>query len=125
MRLPSIVIVLKSHPGLKPNNHIITRTTATPRKDGLFGFNPACDFKTITIEGNRIECEGQSRPLLRCKESYGTVIRNNTLTNVSDTERYENTNAGKAAGPEKPLQFECGVHGEFAVDGWQAKRSAN
>ena len=107
------------------NNHIITRTTATPRMDGLFGFNPGCDFKTITIEGNRIECEGQSRPLLRCKESYGTVIRNNTLTNVSDTERYENTGTGKAVGLEKPLKFECGVHGEFAVDGWQAKRSAH
>ena len=71
------------------NNHIITRTTVTPRKDGLFGFNPGCDFKTITIRDNVIECQGQARPLLRCDESYGAVIRNNRLTNVSDTARYD------------------------------------
>ena len=42
------------------NNHVIARTTATPRTDGLFGFNPACDFKTITIRDNVIECQGQA-----------------------------------------------------------------
>ncbi len=106
------------------NNHIIARTTATPRMDGLFGFNPGCDFQTITIQGNVIECEGQARPLLRSKESYGALVRNNTLTNVSDTGRYENPRTGKMIGLEKPLKFECGVHGEFTVDGWQAKPSA-
>jgi hypothetical protein len=106
------------------NNHILTRTTATPRQDGLFGFNPGCDFKTISIRDNVIECQGQARPLLRCKESYGAAIRNNRLTNVSDTDRYDNPRTDQPAGLEKPLKFECGVHGEFTVDGWQARPSA-
>jgi hypothetical protein len=106
------------------NNHILTRTTATPRKEGLFGFNPGCDFKTIAIRDNIIECQGLARPLLRCKESYGSMIGNNELTNVSDTDRYANAKADRKAGPEKPLQFECGMHGEFTVNGWQAKLTA-
>jgi hypothetical protein len=106
------------------NNHIITRTTLTPRKDGLFGFNPGGDFKTISIRDNVIECQGQARPLLRCKESYGAVIRNNQLTNVSDADRYDNPRTDQRAGLEAPLKFECGVHGEFIVDGWQARPSA-
>jgi len=106
------------------NNHIVTRTTATPRKDGLFGFNPGCDFQTITLRDNIIECQGQPRPLLRSKESYGAVIRNNALTNVSDTNRYDNAKTDKHAGLETPLKFECGVHGEFTVDGWKAGPAA-
>jgi nitrous oxidase accessory protein len=103
------------------NNHIITRTTVTPRKDGLFGFNPGCDFKTIRIRDNIIECQGQARPLLRCDESYGAVLRNNVLTNVSDTDRCDNPRSDARAGLESPLKFECGVHGEFTVDGWKAR----
>jgi nitrous oxidase accessory protein len=106
------------------NNHIIARTTATPRKEGLFGFNSKCDFGTITIKDNIIECQGQARPLLRCKESYGSTISNNALTNVADTDRYSNPKTEQRAGPEKPLSFECGVHGEFTVDGWKAKPAA-
>jgi len=106
------------------NNHILAQTTATPRKEGLFGFNPGCDFKTIRIRDNIIDCRGQARPLLRCKESYGSVIGNNDLKNVSDTDRYDNPKADRPAGPEKPLRFECGVHGEFTVDGWEAKPTA-
>ena len=102
------------------NNHIITRTTVTPREDGLFGFNPGCDFTTITIRDNVIECQGQARPLLRCDESYGAVIRNNRLTDLSDTARYENPSTGEHAGLEAPRKFECGVHGEVTVDGWKA-----
>ena len=49
------------------NNHILTRTTATPRSEGLFGFNPKCDFKTIVFKDNLIECVGEPRPLLRAK----------------------------------------------------------
>lgn len=101
------------------NNHIITRTT--PRKEGLFGFNPACDFGTITIRDNIIECHGLARPLLRCKESYASVIGNNELTNVSDTDRYANSKADRKAGPGAPLEFECGAHGEFTVRGWQGQ----
>jgi len=106
------------------NNHIVTRTTQTPRKEGLFGFNPACDFKTIAIESNLIEREGQARPLLRSKESYKSTIRNNTLTNVSDTDRYENPQTKNPIGLEAPLRFECGVHGEITVDGWKTRPSA-
>ena len=36
------------------NNHIITRTTVTPRKEGLFGFNKECDFSTFRIVNNVI-----------------------------------------------------------------------
>ncbi len=106
------------------NNHIITRTTATPRIEGLFGFNPGCDFKTITIRDNVIECQGQERPLLRNKESYAAGVRNNMLTNVSDAARLDNPQGGKPAGLEAALKFECGVHGEYTVDGWQAQPSA-
>jgi len=102
------------------NNHVVTRTTATPRKDGLFGFNPKCDFKTITIRDNVIECEGQPRPLFRNKESYGAVVENNTLMNVADADKLGNPKADRPIGPDKPLRFECGVHGEFSVDGWKA-----
>ena len=106
------------------NNHIVTRTTATPRKDGLFGFNPGCDFSTITLQDNLIECEGQPRPLLRGKESYSAVVRNNTLVNVADAERFENPRTGKTIGLEQPLTFACGIHGEVTVDGWKTKPTA-
>ena len=102
------------------NNHIVCRTTATPRTDGLFGFNPKCDFKTITIKDNVVECEGTPRPLFRNKESYGAVVENNTLANVSDADKLANPKAERAAGPDKPLKFACGVKGEWAVDGWKA-----
>ena len=106
------------------NNHIITRTTATPRTEGLFGFNPGSDFKTISIRDNLIDCQGQARPLLRAKESFGAVIQNNGLTNVSDADKYDNAKTDRPIGLEKPLKFECGVHGEFTVEGWQARPSA-
>jgi len=102
------------------NNHIVTRTTATPREDGLFGFNGGSDFKTISIKDNLIVCEGQSRPLLRSEESYASTIENNRLTNVSDDERLTNAKASRPVGLEEPLHFKCGVHGEFTVDGWNA-----
>jgi hypothetical protein len=50
------------------------------------------------------------------------VIQNNRLTNLSDTGRYENPPAARTAGLESPLKFECGVHGEFKVHGWEAGR---
>jgi hypothetical protein len=105
------------------NNHIIARTTVTPRKDGLFGFNSGCDFKTIVIRDNVIECEGQARPLLRCKESYNAIIANNQFINVSDIDQYANPKSEKKPGLEQPLKFECGVDGEVTVDGWQTVRS--
>jgi hypothetical protein len=106
------------------NNHIIANTTPTPRKEGLFGFNPACDFNTISIRDNIIECTGQDRPLLRSKESYGSAIQNNLLTNVSDIGNYKNPKMESHVGLESPLAFTCGVHDEITVDGWQAHPSA-
>jgi hypothetical protein len=104
------------------NNHIKTNTTATPRKDGLFGLNGKSDFTTITIRDNIIECEGEPRPLLRSKESYAATISNNKLVNVSDTDRYENARTDKPQGLEEPLKFECGVHGELTVEGWKTMK---
>jgi hypothetical protein len=106
------------------NNHVIARTTATPRKEGLFGFNPKCDFKTIVIKDNVIECVDTPRPLLRAKESYGAVVENNALTNVADADKFENKKTGKPAGLEAPLKFACGARGEFTVDGWKAGPTA-
>jgi nitrous oxidase accessory protein len=103
------------------NNHVITRTTATPRKDGLFGFNKQCDFSTFRIVDNIIECRGLARPLVRNDASYGMTTANNTLTNVSDTTRYKNPKTGNTPGLEAPLQFQCGVHGELTVDGWETR----
>ena len=101
------------------NNHIKCTTTKTPRKEGLFGFNPKCDFKTISIKDNLIECEDTPRPLLRCKESYDSVVENNTLTNVADADKLRNAKADRVIGLEKPLKFECGAKGEYTVDGWK------
>jgi len=106
------------------NNHILTRITATPRTEGLFGFNPKCDFKTVTIKDNLIECEGQARPLLRCKESYGATVENNKLVNVADADKLTNPKADRPVGLEAPLKFECGVKGEFTVDVWKATPTA-
>ena len=106
------------------NNHVIARTTATPRKEGLFGFNPKCDFKTVAIKDNLIECEGQARPLLRCKESYGATVENNSLINVADADKLTNAKADRPIGLEKPLKFECGAKGEFTIDGWKARLTA-
>jgi hypothetical protein len=104
------------------NNHIIARPTVTPRKEGLFGFNPHCDFKSIRIVDNIIECQGLSRPLFRNPESYNAIIENNRLINVADADRYKNPPANRPVGLEAPLKFECGVHGEFVVDGWQVRK---
>lgn len=104
------------------NNEIVARTTATPRRDGLFGFNPASDFQTIVIRDNIIRCEGEPRPLLRSKESYGAVIANNRLDNVSDVALFDHPQTEKKAGLEAPLKFECGVGGEYLVEGARAVR---
>ncbi len=106
------------------NNHILTRTTTTPRNEGLFGFNPKCDFKTIVFKDNVIECVGVPRPLLRATESYGATVENNSFINVADAEKLKNPKADRPVGLEKPLKFDCGVQGEFTVDGWKASLTA-
>lgn len=105
------------------NNHIVTRTTATPRTSGLFGIG-GDDFSQTRIVDNIIECRGQARPLLRSEASYGAEIGNNRLTNVSDSDRYKNEATGAKPGLEQPLKFVCGVHGELIVDGWQTGESS-
>ncbi len=105
------------------NNHIIARTTSTPRKDGLFGFNSKCDFLTIRIRDNIIECIDTARPLFRNAASYAAMVENNTLTNVSDAEKFKNPKADRPVGLLKPLQFSCGVHDEYTVEGWKAART--
>ena len=101
------------------NNHIIARTTKTPRTDGLFGFNDKSDFATFSFTSNIIECIDTPRPLFRNDASGGATVENNKLTNVPDTTRYTNAQTGKPAGLEQPLKFECGVNGELTVDGWK------
>jgi nitrous oxidase accessory protein len=103
------------------NNHIIARRTATPRTEGLFGFSAACDFKTFRFEDNIIECRDLERPMFRNDESGKSVVVNNRLSGISDTARYENRRTSSVPGPEKPLKFACGVHGEVRVDGWEAR----
>lgn len=100
------------------NNHIITRTTATPRTEGLFGLNGKSDFKTIRIADNVIECIGQARPLLRGEPSYQATVRNNRLINVADADRFPAAEVGTKAGLTSSLNFQCGAHGESKVNGW-------
>jgi nitrous oxidase accessory protein len=102
------------------NNHILTRTTSTPRKEGLFGFNSGCDFKTISICNNVIECQGQARPLVRNAASLAIRVENNTLTNVSDADKFANRRTDQPIGLEEPLKFTCGALNAFTVEGWQA-----
>jgi nitrous oxidase accessory protein len=103
------------------NNHIVTRTTVTPRAEGLFGFNQQSDFSTIRVCNNRIECIGQARPLFRHEPSYGATVENNALTNVSDAEKAQKAPSTGQQGPEAPLAFSCGVHGEWSIEGWASK----
>lgn len=102
------------------NNHIITRTTATPRTDGIFGFNPECDFKTFRFTDNIIECIGLARPLFRNHASAASVIENNQLINITDTARYANKPSGQPTGPGE-LKFQCGVNSEVTVQNWKTQ----
>jgi hypothetical protein len=102
------------------NNHVVCRTTAEPRTEGLFGFNPGCKFDSISIHDNRIECIGQTRPLFRSSESYRSRVNNNFLINVSDSSKFDNSVTEQGVGLEEPLRFECGVNGEVKVNGWNA-----
>lgn len=105
------------------NNHIIARKTGTPRTEGLFGFNPRCDFSTIRFEHNLIECLDEPRPLFRNKESHSAILWNNLLKNVSDEDRLKNPPGKRPSGLKAPLKFTCGVHDEITVDGWKTSPS--
>ena len=101
------------------NNHIITRTTQTPRTEGLFGLNAQSDLTTLNIRNNIIECIGQARPLMRFKEATAVRVENNRFTNVSDQSLYPNPPTSQSQGLEKPLSFTCGVQDEMTVNGWK------
>lgn len=105
------------------NNHIIVRTTKTPRSDGLFGFNAKSDFTTFRFIDNIIVCEGTPRPLFRNDASGGSLVENNKLVNITDIARYPNKATGKPQGPEQPLNFACGVNSEMTVDGWKTSKN--
>jgi hypothetical protein len=105
------------------NNHIIVRTTRTPRTEGLFGFHDKSGFAGFRFTDNIIECEGTPRPLFRNDASGGAFLENNKLVNLTDTPRYKITVTGKPQGLEKPLQFQCGVNGEITVDGWKTAKT--
>ena len=63
---------------------------------------------------------GSRAPLLRNDESYGAVIESNQLTNVADTDRYDNPQTDAKAGLEEPLKFNLRrprrVHSRRVVD---------
>ena len=105
------------------NNHIIARTTQTPRKEGLFGFNRSCEFGSIRIADNLIECVGQPRPLFRNEQSYGAKVSGNRLINVTDSDRFQNAADDSVPGLQAPLRFTCGVHNELTVDDWNVERT--
>ena len=94
-----------------------------PRTEGLFGFNGKSDFKTFSFKNNIIECVGTPRPLFRNEASGAALVENNTLTNITDTQRYTNKQTGAAIGLEQPLKFACGVNGEMTVDGWMSAKT--
>lgn len=104
------------------NNHIIARTTAEPRTEGLFSFSGKSDFSTYVFRDNIVECEGTARPLFRNDESGKARIANNKLVNIGDTARYENPVEDRKPGLEAPLKFRCGVDEEMEVDGWEFKK---
>ncbi|RMF88548.1 MAG: hypothetical protein D6741_19080 [Planctomycetota bacterium] len=104
------------------NNHVIAHRTATPRTEGLFGFHRDTDFSTIVIADNIIECRELPRPLVRNEESYAAVVENNTLIGITDADRFENRDTGAPRGPRKPLEFSCGVDGEYHVRGFEVTR---
>ncbi|MEQ1851412.1 MAG: right-handed parallel beta-helix repeat-containing protein, partial [Chthoniobacteraceae bacterium] len=101
------------------NNHIITRTTKTPRTEGLFGLNAQSDLASLSIRNNIIECIGQARPLMRFKEATAVRVENNRFTNVSDQSLYPNPPTNQTQGLETPLSFTCGVQDEMTVNGWK------
>jgi nitrous oxidase accessory protein len=105
------------------NNHF--KTDNVTRTEGIFGFHTSSTFSTIQIKDNIIECSSaRPRPLMRNAQSYAALIQNNTLTNVSDTGSYANTDTGAIRGPTAPVQFFCGANDEFHVDGWNAGPAA-
>jgi nitrous oxidase accessory protein len=104
------------------NNHV--RANTTTRKDGFFGFHAASDFSTYVIKDNIIEnIASTPRPLMRNTASYKALIENNMLKNISDVNSFKNASTGAPRGLTSPLNFRAGAYEQFAVTGWNVKRS--
>ncbi len=106
------------------NNHVIGRTTVTPRTEGLFDFRSdrmggVAKWNSIQIRDNIIELEGTARPLMRNADSYAAAIENNTFKNISDTASYANASKDRPRGLLAPLCFRLGADDEWAVDEWK------
>ncbi|MGF1513153.1 MAG: glycosyl hydrolase family 28-related protein [Elainellaceae cyanobacterium] len=106
------------------NNEIIANETETPRTEGLFGFSSETDFSTVSIRDNVIRVNGLSRPLFRNENSANANIENNTLSNISDADSFDNLDTGAPRGLLEPLLFQVGVDGEFTVDSSALRASA-
>jgi len=89
------------------NNHIIARTTATPRAGGLFGFSPAAISRPSTSKITSLNAAAGPARCSRNEPSAAAAITNNLLTNVSDTARYANPMSQEQRGLAVPLKFEC------------------
>ena len=63
-------------------------------------------------------CCSSLPPLFRSEASYGAMVENNRLVNVSDANRLKNPTSDRTVGLVEPLRFRCGVNGEYKVDGW-------
>jgi hypothetical protein len=70
---------------------------------------------------------------IKVRHGKGCHLQHNTIevnfsmefpfANDEDNEGYMNLSTGQPVGLEKPLKFECGVHGEQGVDGWKTQAS--
>ena len=62
---------------------------------------------------------------MRNLESYGAVIENNELVNVSDTNKFDNPRTDAPLGLVEPLAFRVGAEDEFSVNGAEISATAN
>ncbi len=105
------------------NNHVRGNTTVTPRTEGLFDFRSdrnggIVNWSSIQIRDNIFELNGLARPLMRNQDSYGAVIENNTMVNVSDVASYANTERPRTRGPLEALNFTLGAYEALTVNQW-------
>ncbi len=99
------------------NNEIFATDTSTPRLEGFFGFSSDTDFSTIEIKNNIFSVDGSSRPLMRDSAAYNSIVENNTMSNISDINYFENPDTGNPRGISQTLLFQVGAFGEMTVDG--------
>ena len=109
------------------NNHIVADENEPSQfPEGLFGLRgDQTDFGTVLLAGNIIEVVGGTRDLFRNANSYGAVVRDNDLTNVTFGNAPAgfgpaalNPDTGAAVGPDDGGRFFVGADEEFLVDGF-------